>query len=139
MGRPRQQGKVYAMIQQEAEKVPDIVSGTLSICYLTAYVLLDSGAMYSFISSTFVVQVNRKLKPFIDALLVHTPIGSAVIIDHVCRECEVVIDIAVMRIHLLPLELKEFDVVLGMDMSKNHAAMDCFRKKVVFKNPGVTE
>lgn len=58
-----------------------MVVGTLSICHLITYVLIDPGATHSFISSIFVVHVNRRLEPLIDALLVHTPVGSAVIID----------------------------------------------------------
>lgn len=73
-------------------------------------------------------------------MLVHTPVGSAIIIDHVYGECDVEIDIVVMTLNLLPLELEEFDAILRTNfMSKYHATMDCFRKEVVFKKPRVAE
>lgn len=40
------------MRQQEAEE-SDVVTGTLSVCHITAYVLIDPGAIHSFISNTF--------------------------------------------------------------------------------------
>ncbi|XP_050935188.1 uncharacterized protein LOC127143928 [Cucumis melo] len=50
VGRPRQQGKVYAMTQQEAEDAPDVITGTILICDVPARVLIDSGATHSFVS-----------------------------------------------------------------------------------------
>lgn len=42
-----------------------------------------------------------------------------------------------MLIDLLPLGLEEIDAILGMNfLSRYHAMMDCFNKKVVFKKPG---
>ena len=62
-GRPRQQGKVYAMTQQEAEDAPDVITGTILICNVPAHVLLDSGAMHSFVSSMFLTKLNMMLEP----------------------------------------------------------------------------
>ena len=39
----------------------------------------------------------------------------------------------VLLVDLLPLNLIEFDIILGMDfLSKYHANVDCFKKKVRF-------
>ena len=46
-GQSRQQGKVYAMTQQEAEEAPDVIMGKIFICNTPARVLIDSGAMHS--------------------------------------------------------------------------------------------
>ena len=41
---------------------------------------------------------------------------------------------------LISLEMKDFDVILGMDwLTKHHASIDCFRKRVVFAMPGQHE
>lgn len=104
---------------------------------MNAYVLIDPGATHSFVSSTFVMHVNRRLEPLIDALLIHIPVGSGIVIDHVYRDCEIEIDNVVMLIAFLPLELVEFDVILGMDfLFRYHATVDCFKKKVKFEKPG---
>ncbi|KAA0037768.1 reverse transcriptase [Cucumis melo var. makuwa] len=41
VGRPRQQGKVYTMTQQEAKDAPDVITGTILICNVPADVLFD--------------------------------------------------------------------------------------------------
>ncbi|KAA0035073.1 uncharacterized protein E6C27_scaffold57G001380 [Cucumis melo var. makuwa] len=59
VGRPRQQGKVYAMTQQEVEDAPDVITGTILICNVPADVLFDPGATHSFVSSIFLNKLNR--------------------------------------------------------------------------------
>ena len=45
-----------------------------------------------------------------------------------------------MIVDLIPLDLQEFDVILGMDfLSKYRASIDCYRKEVVFRGPGEAE
>ncbi|KAL0549531.1 hypothetical protein IC582_014016 [Cucumis melo] len=70
VGRPRQQGKVYAMTQQEAEDASDVITGTILICNVPADVLFDPGAMHSFVSSIFLTKLNRMLEPLSEGLLV---------------------------------------------------------------------
>ncbi|KAA0051348.1 reverse transcriptase [Cucumis melo var. makuwa] len=112
VGRPRQQGKVYAMTQQEAEDAPDVITGTILICNVPADVLFDPGATHSFISSIFLTKLNKMLEPLSEGLLVD----------------------------LLPLELQRLDVILGMDfLFAHYASMDCHRKEVVFRKPGLAD
>lgn len=45
-----------------------------------------------------------------------------------------------MLVDLLPLELVEFDVILGVDfLAKYHATIDYFKKEVRFEKPGEVE
>lgn len=71
------------MTQQEAEKTPNVVTGTMTICSKTTYVLINLGATRSFVSRAFAMHVNKRLEPWLDALLVHTSVGDHVIIEHV--------------------------------------------------------
>ena len=50
-----QQARVYAVTGKEMENAPDVIKGMASICNKSAYVLIDPGATFSFISSTFVL------------------------------------------------------------------------------------
>ena len=44
------------------------------------------------------------------------------------------------EVDLIPLDIVEFDVILGMDFLEAHRAMiDCFRKVVVLRSPGKPE
>ncbi|KAA0040198.1 DNA/RNA polymerases superfamily protein [Cucumis melo var. makuwa] len=76
VGRPRQQGEVYAMTQQEAEDAPDVITGTIFICNVPADVLFDPGATHSFVSSIFLTKLNRMLEPLSEGLAIYTPVGE---------------------------------------------------------------
>ena len=43
-----------------------------------------------------------------------------------------------MEADLILIDLKGLDVILGMDwLASNYASMDCFRKEVIFRRPGL--
>ncbi|TYK29162.1 DNA/RNA polymerases superfamily protein [Cucumis melo var. makuwa] len=140
VGRPGQQGKVYAMTQQEAEDAPDVITGTILICDVHARVLLDSGATHSFISSMFLTKLNRMLEPLSEELVICTPVGDVLLVSEVLRDCEVVMEGLCMLMDILPLELQALDVILRMDFLFTHyASMNCHRKEVIFRKPSSTE
>ncbi|KAA0059506.1 uncharacterized protein E6C27_scaffold518G00110 [Cucumis melo var. makuwa] len=140
VGRPRQQGKVYAMTQQEAEDAPDVITGTILICNVPADVLFDPGATHSFVSSIFLTKLNRMLEPLSEGLAIYTPVGDVLLVNEVLRNCEVLVEGISLLVDLLPLELQRLDVILGMDFLFDHyASMDCHRKEVVFRKPGFAE
>ncbi|TYK09349.1 RVP_2 domain-containing protein [Cucumis melo var. makuwa] len=140
VGRPRQQGKVYAMTQQEAEDAPDVITGTILICNVPADVLFDPGATHSFVSSIFLTKLNRMLEPLSEGLAIYTPVGDVLLVNKVLRNCEVLVEGISLLVDLLPLELQRLDVILGMDfLFAHYASMDCHRKEVVFRKPGFAE
>lgn len=50
------------------------------------------------------------------------------------------IDWVTMTVDLIPLDLPEFDVILGMDfLSRYRTSMDCYRKEVVLRRPKEVE
>ncbi|KAA0047501.1 hypothetical protein E6C27_scaffold498G001280 [Cucumis melo var. makuwa] len=140
VGRPRQQGKVYAMTQQEAEDAPDVITGTILICNVPADVLFDPGATHSFVSSIFLTKLNRMLEPLSEGLAIYTPVGDVLLVNEVLRNCEVLVEGINLLVDLLPLELQRLDVILGMEfLFAHYASMDCYRKEVVFRKPGFAE
>ncbi|TYK27290.1 DNA/RNA polymerases superfamily protein [Cucumis melo var. makuwa] len=140
VGRPRQQGKVYAMTQQEVEDAPDVITGTILICNVPADVLFDPGATHSFVSSIFLTKLNRMLEPLSEGLAIYTPVGDVLLVNEVLRNCEVLVEGISLLVDLLPLELQRLDVILGMDfLFAHYASMDCHRKEVVFRKPGFAE
>ncbi|TYK26473.1 DNA/RNA polymerases superfamily protein [Cucumis melo var. makuwa] len=140
VGRPRQQGKVYAMTQQEAEDAPDVITGTILICNVPADVLFDPGATHSFVSSIFLTKLNRMLEPLSEGLAIYTPVGDVLLVNEVLRNCEVLVEGINLLVDLLPLELQRLDVILGMEfLFAHYASMDCHRKEVVFRKPGFAE
>ncbi|TYK01102.1 reverse transcriptase [Cucumis melo var. makuwa] len=140
VGRPRQQGKVYAMTQQEAEDALDVITGTILICNVPTDVLFDPSATHSFVSSIFLTKLNRMLEPLSEELAIYTPVGGVLFVNEVLRNCEVLVEGISLLVDLLPLELQRLDVILGMDcLFAHYASMDCHRKQVVFRKPGFAE
>ncbi|XP_073139098.1 uncharacterized protein [Henckelia pumila] len=68
--RPRVQGQVFSLNQEQAEADSDrMIAGTYSLCGFPAYVLIDIGASHSFISVHFSITVYpfRRLASGIDS------------------------------------------------------------------------
>ncbi|XP_061999435.1 uncharacterized protein LOC133716794 [Rosa rugosa] len=62
--------------------------------------------------------------------------GATLKIEWVFKYCSVMVDGINLEANLIPLDLVEFDVILGMDFLGTHQAnIDCFRKVVVFQSP----
>ena len=56
------------------------------------------------------------------------------------KSCEILVEGIVLKANLIPLEMSDFDVILGIDWLSNHrVSMDCFTKKIIFKKPGYPE
>ena len=56
------------------------------------------------------------------------------------KGCEVLVEGVVLKANLIPLEMSDFDVILGMDWLSNHrASMNYFTKKIWFEKPGYPE
>ena len=63
--------------------------------------------------------------------MISTPLGEVVFIDVVYKGIGISIDGLELGVDLIPLELQDFEVMLGMDwLSVYKAQMDCFAKTV---------
>ena len=80
-----------------------------------AFVLVDTGASYSFISLSCASSFDLEMSHLTPTLLVDTPIGGLVPLDWVCRGCELVIADRNIAIDLIVIDMLSFDVILGMD------------------------
>ena len=69
------QGRVFALIEQDAQVAPDVVSSTLNVCSKAAHVLFDSGSSHSFVSLAFVDMLHMSPKLLDCELWVSTPSG----------------------------------------------------------------
>ncbi|KAL4025391.1 hypothetical protein IC575_013783 [Cucumis melo] len=117
-----------------------MITGTTFICNLLARVLLDPGATHSFVSSMFVTKLDRMLEPLSQELVIYTPVGDALLVSEVLCDCEVLVEGLGLLVDLLPLELQVLDVILGIDFLFTHyASMDCHRKEVILRKPGVAK
>ena len=56
------------------------------------------------------------------------------------KGCKILIERVVLEANLIPLEMWNFDIILGMDwLSTHRASVDCYIKKVAFQKLGFPE
>ena len=129
------QGWVFALTDEEASETPTVMTGTLLIDNCYAKVLFDSGATHSFISSNFAKSLqNRHLENFEGELLVRTPIGVDARISYKIPMIEINLTRKKLPTEVYVLNVKDFDVILGMDWLETHyVLLDCRRKRIIFQ------
>ena len=134
-GKPEQaqQGRFYAIGSQNAESNA-LVEGML-LCFSTwAHVLFDPGATHSFISASFASMLDIEFVPLHCSLCVETPMGGKVETKWVCHACVLYIGGLEVTMDLVLLDISSFDVIVGMDwLTRHHAVLDCYLKKVTFQ------
>ena len=136
----RTQARVYAVTQQDADAAPDVVTGIISILYNDAYTLVDPGATHSFASKHFLDRSQIKTQPLEGRMRVSLPAGDPLFSDRVVRDSRVLIGGQESPADLVALDMRDFDVVLGMDwMYLYRATLDCYKKEVKFHTPGKLE
>ena len=137
-GRPPARGRVYDMTRQEAQATPYVVTGTLSIFGDNARVLINPGATHSFISREYVARVGMTPVSLGCVLEIATPTEESLWPSQMLKGSLFSIEGQVMEADLILIDLKGLDVILGMDwLASNYASMDCFRKEVIFRRPGL--
>ncbi|GKC50707.1 putative reverse transcriptase domain-containing protein, partial [Tanacetum coccineum] len=74
------------------------------------------------------------VEPLLDyALSISTPMKNNVVIGYEYRDCPLRFDDKIRSANLLPLEMSDFDIILGMDwLTQHRATIDCRKKRVIF-------
>ncbi|XP_070679270.1 uncharacterized protein [Malus domestica] len=68
------------------------------------------------------------------------PRGDKCYVDSVYLGCPVMVEGVIMSADLIPLDIVDFDVILGADwLHHNRAHIDCYGKSVTFYRPGLPE
>nr|XP_027127756.1 uncharacterized protein LOC113743869 [Coffea arabica] len=136
--RPTVPARVYAIGDQPVPDSSEVVEGTLPIFHRLAKVLIDPGATHSFVNPSFMsgIDVQPVRLPF--DLEVRTPMGNKNVITSLAyKNCEFWIGERKMLVDLISLDIKGYDVIIGMDfLGHYHAKLDCRAKVVEFCIPG---
>ncbi|XP_056695508.1 uncharacterized protein [Spinacia oleracea] len=128
-------GKLNVMNNQEAGALHDVVTGTFSIYSTPVRVLFDSGASYSFISSSILEILNLD-NPKSVSVPIAFPSGEIVNCEKFYDGVEICIAGAIFPSNLIEFQLGGLDVILGMDwLGKYQAKIDCQAQKVKLKSP----
>ncbi|GJV36238.1 putative reverse transcriptase domain-containing protein [Tanacetum coccineum] len=67
------------------------------------------------------------------ALSIFTPMGNIVVISHELRNCLLSVGDNIRSVNLLPLEMSDFNIILGMEwLTEHRATIDYHTKRVIF-------
>jgi hypothetical protein len=122
------------------EEDSDVVTGTVPLFGKLASTLFDSGATYSFISSTYVKLCSMTTQPLNQNIIVSTPAGDVVTCRKFIEDCPIIIGDRVLLANLVVFQMLGFDIILGMDwLLKYYANIDCRKKEIIFRSPSDEE
>nr|GFC25967.1 putative reverse transcriptase domain-containing protein [Tanacetum cinerariifolium] len=131
--KPGASGRVFTITEDHATKTLGTMNGTLFIYGHAVFVLFDTGATHSVISSIFASRVTTTPTLLDHVLCISTPMQDLVRISHVYRNLPLQFDDKIRAINALPLDMCEFDIILGMDwLTEHHATFDCRSYRVIF-------
>nr|GFC02870.1 hypothetical protein [Tanacetum cinerariifolium] len=108
-------GRVFAITEDPATKTSGTITGTLFIYGHAVFMLFDTGATHSVISSVFASCVTTTPTLLDHVLCISTPMKYSVRITHVYRDLPLQFDDKIRAINALPFDMCKFDIILGMD------------------------
>ncbi|GKA41855.1 putative reverse transcriptase domain-containing protein [Tanacetum coccineum] len=124
-------GRAFMLGAEEAHQDPNIVTGTFTLNNHFATTLFDSGADYSFVSTTFIPLLGIEPSELGFIYEIKIASGQLVEIDKVIKGYKLEIEGHVFDINLIPFGHGSFDVIIGMDWLSNHKAKIICHEKVV--------
>ncbi|GKA15388.1 putative reverse transcriptase domain-containing protein [Tanacetum coccineum] len=129
--RNQARGRAFMLGAEEARQDPNIVTGTFTLNNHFATTLFDSGADYSFVSTTFIPLLGLEPSDLGFRYEIKIASGQLVEIDIVIKGCKLEIEGHVFDIDLIPFRDGSFDVIIGMDWLSNYKAEIICHEKVV--------
>ncbi|GKA97545.1 putative reverse transcriptase domain-containing protein [Tanacetum coccineum] len=128
---PGLRGKAFIVWGGTAKAATNIVTGTFTLNNHFATTLFDSGADYSFVSTTFIPLLGLEPSDLGFKYEIEIASGQLVEIDKVIKGCKLEIEGHVFDIDLIPFGHGSFDVIIGMDWLSNYKAEIICHEKVV--------
>jgi hypothetical protein len=99
---------------EEAQEAPDVVISMFFINDASVVVLFDSGALHSFISTTYVGKHNLLLA-LLKCQMIVSSLGGDMPARQLCPKVNLKIRGVDFVTNLIVLESKDSDIILGMD------------------------
>ncbi|GJZ82063.1 putative reverse transcriptase domain-containing protein [Tanacetum coccineum] len=124
-------GRAFMLGAEEARQDPNVVTGMFTLNDHYATTLFDSGADYSFVSTTLIPLLNIEPNDLGFSYEIKIASGQLVEIDKVIRVCKLEIQGRIFNINLIPFGSESFDVIIGMDWLSDHKVEIICHEKVV--------
>ncbi|GJS77102.1 putative reverse transcriptase domain-containing protein [Tanacetum coccineum] len=124
-------GKAYVLGGGDDNPNSNVVKGTFLLNNHYAFILFDSGADRSFVSTTFSTLLDITLDTLDVSYAVELADGRISETNTVLRGCMLGLFGHPFNIDLMPVELGSFDAIIGMDWLAYHHAVIVCNEKVV--------
>ncbi|GJW42542.1 putative reverse transcriptase domain-containing protein [Tanacetum coccineum] len=133
--KPDASGRVFALTQDQAANTSGTITGALFIFGRAIFVLFDTGAIHSVIFTKFASCFTMTPVLLDHVLCISTPMKDSAHITHVYRDLPLQFDDKIRSVNALPLDMCEFDIILGIDwLAAHRATIDCHSCRVIFDN-----
>ena len=97
------------------------IQGTFRLLHFLIRVLFQFGCIvFMFIDAFGVNSLGLKVETLENPLYVKSPLGIRVMIDQICRDCELEISGFLLTVDLWVKNILDFDFILGMDWLTPH-------------------
>ncbi|XP_076936522.1 uncharacterized protein LOC143603666 [Bidens hawaiensis] len=124
-------GRAFVMGAGDARQDPNTITGMFLVNNHYAYILFDIGADMSFVSNDFKSFLNIRASKLNQRYTIELANGKLIETNEIIKGCTLTLEGHSFDIDLLPVELRSFGIVVGMDLlSKNHKEILCFEKIV---------
>ncbi|GJY22959.1 putative reverse transcriptase domain-containing protein [Tanacetum coccineum] len=123
--------RAFVMGAEEDFQDPNIVTGTFTLNNHYATTLFDSGADYSFVSTTFIPLLDIEPSNLGFSYEIEIASDQLVEINKVIRSCKLEIEGQTFNVDLIPFGHRSFNVIVGMDWLSRHKAEIICHEKVV--------
>ena len=128
-------GRVFSLTAKDAANTSGTIIGTLSIGNRNATVLFDTGATHSFVSTSYAKNLCIAPTTLLYVFSIGSPVGVTMHVNTQYLDCVVRVDERDLFVDLLPIQMEDFDVILGMDWLERHkATIDCQGKRIIFRD-----
>ncbi|CAA0826221.1 Unknown protein, partial [Striga hermonthica] len=135
--RGRQQARVYAVDQAEADQHPGTMSGMIMLNDISVFVLFDTGATHFFISRRCLDAIGVHSITTVDPLEVSLASGRKIVTDAKATDLSLSIGGRILPTDAYVLEMRDFDLILGMDwLTYFHADIRCHDREITLYLPG---
>ncbi|KAI3494636.1 hypothetical protein L1887_40553 [Cichorium endivia] len=130
------QGRVMALGTKEAIQDPTVVTGTFLINNSFAHVLFDSGAERSFVSHEYKQILKQNPHSLNKNYTVEMANGRTESTNEIYLNCTITLNEHTFHINLMPMTIKSFDVIVGMDwLDPHHVDIMCHDKAIRLNLP----
>ena len=138
---PPPQAQLYAYTNADTlASTSNVIAGQTSLASYEVYTLFDSGATRSFISTKLALKITDNKDRTPRLLRTALPSGEILLSKFVLKEMPVMINGVTLRVDLIAIEMKDFDVILGKDfLVKHNAIIDYRHRRVTFRPNGGEE